>query len=521
MRFAFQRFEVEPRRRELRADGRPVALGGRAFDLLLALLEARGAVVAKDELLSRVWPGIVVEECNLQAQVSALRRALGPEGGRLVANVPRRGYRFAGELREDPSHPPPAAQPGDNGAQPPPTLPDQPSLAVLPFLNLGADQDDGYFAEGMAEELTTALGRFGWLFVVARNSSFAYRGDPAAVDTALIGRELGVRYVVLGSVRRAGDRVRVVARLVEAATRRQVWAERFDGGAEDVFELQDRVSASVVGAIEPRLRRVEAARARAKPTESLAAYDLYLRALGHLFPYSEANYAEALAQLEAAVALDPGFALALALAAHCHMTRCAQGWAGGDAATAVRLAENALAKAPDEAEVLTHAAVALAFFGHGLEPSIQLVRRALELNPNLAWAWFTDGWLRLHADQPDAAIERFAKALRLSPLDPMLGGTAAGGTAHAYLLGGQVEAAVEWARRAVREAPDYAYTHRVLAAALAHAGRLPDAAAASEGILRVEPGFTIRGYLSRAPLRDTPALRQLAAGLRLAGLPGG
>jgi TolB-like protein len=509
----FGRFRVEPGRRVLLADGCPVPLGGRAFDLLLALIRARGEIVGKDELFARAWPGMVVEENNLHAQISSLRKALRPEGERLIVNVARRGYRFAGDLAEEP------VAAGRAAPDLPPLVPPRrASLAVLPFHNLGAVPTEDYFAEGMAEELTTALSRFGWLFVIASNSSFAFR-DPA-VDVARVGRELGVRYVVLGSLRRAGGQLRVVARLVEAATRGQIWAERFDGAAADLFELQDSLCASIVGAVEPQLRRAEASRARAKPTDSLDAYDHYLRALSHLFPRTESNYALALTHLDVAARLDPDFALALALAAHCHHTRCAQGWAGCDGTdeAAVRLAEAALAKAPDDPEVLTHAANALAFYGRGLGPSLQLVERALQLNPNLAFAWFVDGWLRLHGGQPNPAIEHFARARRLSPLDPMARGNAAAGTAQAHLLRGDVEAAVDWARRAVREAADYAFPHRVLVAALAHAGSEREAAAAAKDLLRIEPGFTVDAYVRRTRLAHSPAVRQLTAGLRLAGL---
>ncbi|MFO1074060.1 MAG: winged helix-turn-helix domain-containing protein [Geminicoccaceae bacterium] len=512
-RIAFGRFELAPRRRELLVDGRPVPIGGRAFDILLALVEAEGAVVSKEELLARAWPGAIVEENNLHVQISSLRKALGPGGERLIANVARRGYRFVGERGG------PASLAGPVAALAPPG---RTSLAVLPFHNLGIAPEEDYFAEGMSEELTTALSRFGWLLVIASSSSLAYR--ERAVDPLQAGRELGARYLVLGSVRRAGGRVRVVARLVEAATRGQIWAESFEAAAADLFELQDQLCASIVGAVEPRLRRAEALRARAKPTGSLDAYDHYLRALWHLFPRTEANYAEALAQLAAAVRLDADFALALALTAHCHHTRCVQGWSGcirSDEAAAVRLAEAALARAPDDPEVVTHAANALAFYGRGLEASIQLLARALELNPNYAFAWFVDGWLHLHAGRPEEAIARFARALRLSPLDPMTGSNATAATAQAHLLSGRTAEAIAWARRAVRESPDYAYPHRVLVTALALDGKREAAVAALAQLLHLEPGLTIEAYRRRVPLRDSPALRQMAAGLRLVGLPEG
>jgi TolB-like protein/Flp pilus assembly protein TadD len=512
--FAFGHWQVLPERRQLLAAGEPVPVGSRAFDLLVALAAAEGAVVTKTELLAAIWPGMVVEESNLQAQVSALRKALGPDGAAVIANVPGRGYRLAAELLATGPRPPAAP------SRSTPALPDRPSLAVLPFRNLSADPEQEYFADGMAEEVTTALSRVEWLFVIARNSSFAYKRR--AVDVTEIGRELGVRYIVDGSVRRAAGRVRITSQLVEAETRAEIWAERFDGGIDDVFDLQDRVSASIVGAIEPRLRRAELLRARAKPTERLDAYDHYLRALSHLLPRTAANYRSALRDLEAAMLLDPDFALAMALAAHCRYVRIIQGWAGdaeGDLAAMTRLAEAALDREPDDPGVLAHAGFVLGWADRGLAASLQLLRRALELDPNSAFAYYVDGWLRMHAGEPDIALERCAWALRLSPRDPLAAAAAMSTSGLALILAGRFDEAVDWGDRAVREAPDFAYPRRVHAAALALAGRLGEARAAGAALVAIEPGFTVDSFVTRIPLRATQANRLLFDGLRRAGLP--
>ena len=305
---SFGRFRLDLTRRELRRDQKLVRLGSRALDILCVLASAGGKVVSKDELMERVWAGVVVEEHNIQVHISALRRALAEDGdgeGRIVT-VSGRGYRFLG------SPDPPAA---DNaGAEPSAPVAEQPSLAVLPFLNLSGDPEQEYFADGMVEEIITALSRIRWLSVVARNSSFTYKGQN--VDVKRVGRELGVRYVLEGSVRKSGNRVRITCQLIHAASGAHLWADHFDGPLADVFELQDKVAASVAGVIEPALQAAETARSAGRPTTDLTAYDLYLRA--HALVWSSARQLpEALGLLEQAIARDPQYGPALAWAAFC------------------------------------------------------------------------------------------------------------------------------------------------------------------------------------------------------------
>jgi TolB-like protein len=259
----FGRFRFDLGRRELWRDGVPVRLGSRALDVLSMLAGAAGNVVTKDELLARVWPGLVVEENNLQVQVSALRKALDEDqsGQSYLITVPGRGYRFIGLVESSNE----------------PALPDKPSIAVLPFQNMSDDPKQEYFADGMVEDITTALSHMRWLFVIARDSSFVYKGR--TVDVKQVGRELGVRYVVEGGVRKAGHRVRITAQLIDASTGAHLWADHFDGDREDIFDLQDQVTASVVGAIAPKLEQAEIERAKRKPTESLDAYDYFLRGM--------------------------------------------------------------------------------------------------------------------------------------------------------------------------------------------------------------------------------------------------
>ena len=307
---SFGRFRLDLGRRELRRDGAPVPLHRRALGILCALAEAKGETVSKDELMARLWPGRIVEEGNLHVHVSALRKALDEHGGghSLVVTVPGRGYRLADltGLR--------SAQLAESSFPPQLPLPDKPSIAVMPFANLSGDPEQEYFADGMVEEIITALGRVRWLFVIARNSSFTYKGQ--AIDVKQIGRELGVRYILKGAVRKAGNRVRITAQLIEAIDGVQLWADKFDGPIESIFDLQDKAASSVAGIIEPALHAAEITRAAGRPTEDLTAYDLYLRAYTMLLT-SARQIPEALLLMERAIARDPRYGPALAWAAVC------------------------------------------------------------------------------------------------------------------------------------------------------------------------------------------------------------
>jgi TolB-like protein len=313
---SFGRFRLNLTRRELRHDNTPVRLGRRALDILCVLASAGDAVVTKDELMARVWAGVVVEENNLQVHISALRKVLEEDGNQesSIVTVPGRGYRL---LR---SQEPPGA--GGPAAGPSLLVPDKPSLAVLPFLNMSGDPEQEYFADGMVEEIITSLSRIRWLFVIARNSSFTYKGQ--AVDVKQVGRELGVRYVLEGSVRKAGGRVRITAQLIDATTGTHLWAERFDGSLQEVFELQDNVAFSVAGVIEPTLQAAETARSANRPTTDLTAYDLYLRGYATAMT-SAARFPEGFRLIEQAIERDPGYAPALAWAAVCSMRSCQDG----------------------------------------------------------------------------------------------------------------------------------------------------------------------------------------------------
>jgi TolB-like protein len=400
-------------------------------------------------------------------------------------------------------------------------LPDKPSIAVLPFINMSGDPEQDYFADGMVEEIITALSHFRQLFVIARNSSFTYKGR--AVDVKQVGRELGVRYVLEGSVRKAANRVRITGQLVDTATGAHLWAERFDGGLGDIFDLQDQVTESVVGAIAPAVENAEIERAKRKPTESLDAYALYLRGLATLYQFAgrQAND-EALRLFNSAIELDPDFAAAYGRAASCYAFAKGNGWfseAANEIAEVARLAQRAVELGKDDAIVLAASGWALAVVVRDLEVGAALVDRALVLNSNLAEAWSWGGWVNLWLGEPKLAIERFARAMRLSPLDPRVTGMR-GGTAFAHFFLGRYDEAVSWAAMALQDRPDYQPGLRIAAASNAMAGRPEQAHKAMARLRQLNPALrvsTLKDVLG--PYRRAEDLSRLEEGLRRAGLP--
>src|SRR2546429_65723 len=345
------------------------------------------------------------------------------------------------------------------------TLPDKPSIAVLPFTNLSSDPEQEYFADGMVDDIITALSHFKALFVIARNSSFTYKGR--AVDVKRIGRELGVRYVLEGSVRKAANRVRITGQLVDTATGAHLWADRFDGGLGDIFDLQDQVTESVVGAIAPAVEKAEIERAKRKPTESLDAYALYLRGLARFYQFTDrqAN-GEALRLFNSAIELDPDFASAYGRAALCYVIAKINGWISGAAneiAEVTRLAQRAVELGKDDAIALAASGYALAHIVLDLGVGAALIDRSLVLNSNSAEAWNFGGWVKNFLGAPEPALERFARAMRLSPLDPRMSGMRAG-TAYAYFFLGRYDEAACWAAMALQDNPDYQLGLRIAAA---------------------------------------------------------
>jgi TolB-like protein/Tfp pilus assembly protein PilF len=526
VKFLFERYVLDLDRRELTQESEAISIGPQVFDLLAYLVKNRERVVSKDDLLEAVWSGRIVSESTLTSHINSVRKAVGDSGEdqRLIRTIPRKGFRFVGAVTEVDStvglgSPEVGPVTPDEMAAQVPSLPDKPSVAVLPFLNLSGDSQQQYFADGVVEDIITALSRIRWLFVIARNSSFTYGGR--AVDVKQVGRELGVGYVLEGSVRKAANRVLITGQLINAATGVHLWAERFEGALDDIFELQDQVAASVVGAMAPQLERAEIERAKRKPTESLDAYDCFLRGVADLHRGSRESIGEALRLFYKAIELDPDFASAHAMAAWCYFWRKANGWTTDgprEIEEGARLARRAAELGRDDAVALTRSGHALGHLVGDLDGGIALLDRALVLNPNHAPAWFLGGFLRVWHGEPDGAIEHFARAMRLSPLDPEMYRMQAG-MAAAHLFARRFDVASSWAEKAYRNLPSFLMVVSIIAASHALAGRQERARRAMQHVRQLDPTLRIATLKDWLPIHRPNDLSIFADGLRKAGLP--
>ncbi|PQO88552.1 CadC-family transcriptional regulator [Massilia phosphatilytica] len=523
MLLVFEDCVLDLNRRELVRASRVVPTAPQVFDLLAYLAKCRERVVSRDELVDAIWAGRIVSESTLASHINAVRKAVGDSGQqqRVIRTVARKGFRFAAELQEraspegiDVAAAEPLQVPG-----PAPALPAKPSIAVLPFVNLSGDPEQDYLVDGVIEDIIAALSRHRWLFVVARNSSFTYKGR--TVDVKQVGRELGVRYVLEGSWRKAKDRVRITGQLIDATTGAHHWAGRFEGVLGDIFELQDQITESVIGAVAPELERAEIERARHKPTGSLDAYDYYLRGVAELHRANKDASAEALQFLYKAIATDPEFASAHAMAAWCYSWRKANRWMDDpaqEAAEGIRLARRAVDLGKGDAVALTRSGHAIGYLAGDLPGGIALLDQALFLNPNLAAARYLGGFLRLWLGETGAAIEHLAGAVRLSPLDPELYRMQAG-MAVAHLFEKRFDTASSWAEKASRDFPDFLLAAVILAASHALAGRPAEARRAMEHIRRIDPALRLTTITHWLPIRRPEHLTTLVTGLAEAGLP--
>jgi adenylate cyclase len=397
-----------------------------------------------------------------------------------------------------------------------PPLPDKPSIAVLPFENMSGDPEQEYFADGMVEEIITALSRFKWLFVIARNSSFTFKGK--AIDIKEVGRRLGVRYVLEGAVRKASGKVRITGQLIDAVTGAHIWADRFERDLIDVFALQDEVTVAVVSAIEPKLLQTEIAMAARRRPEILSAYDLFLRALPQSYLRTREGYTEVIRLANRALELDPRFGLVAALAGNAHMNNVLYGYAIDpqfERKKAVRLLRFALSLDDDDAEILIRAALTSAYMVGDCESGIELADRAVALNPNSYHAWSNRGFVYKTAGLQEEALRSFERAIRMSPVDPRLHLTF-GGMGMALIELRRFDEAIVAGTKAQRQNPSYSSAYRCLASALAHLGRDAEAREAAAHLLEVDPSFTISSWIARGGQSNAKLLME---GLRKAGLP--
>jgi TolB-like protein/class 3 adenylate cyclase len=398
-------------------------------------------------------------------------------------------------------------------------LPDKPSIAVLPFQNMSSDPEQEYFADGVVEDIITALSRYHALFVIARNSTFTYKGQ--AVDVKRVGRELGVRYVLEGSVRKALDRVRVTGQLIDASTGAHLWADRFDAALEDIFDLQDDITFKVVGAIAPKLEHAEIARAMRKPTESLDGYDYYLRAMSNFHKAGREDISEAIRLFQKAIEFDNSFSSAYGMAAWCYARRKLNGWAeegSSETLAAERLARRAVECGNENAVALAGSGIAIGYMFDDFDRAASLMDRAQALNPNLAMAFHLSGWIRCFIGQQNLAIEHLERAVRLSPVDPQRPGMlAAIGAAH--FAAGRFDVASSFARTALLEQSNNFIAALVSAGANAMAGNLEAATAAMERVRELDPNFHLHSVKYRLPHRQPEVLAHWEDALRRAGLP--
>ena len=509
-------------RRELRRDDHALPVEPKVFDLLVHLIANRERVISKDDLISTIWDGRIISNSALTTCINAARTVLGDSGEaqRLIRTLPRKGFRFVGMVREQAAGDGPVSGGAADESKWDLALPDRPSLTVLPFTNIGGDPEQDYFADGIVEEMITELSRLRWLFVIARNSSFIYKGR--MVDVKEVGRELGVRYVLQGSVRKATHRLRITAQLVDAATGANLWADRFEGTLEDVFELQDQVTTSVIAAISPQLERAEIARAKRKPTENLDAYDVYLRGMAALHQWTREGTDEALRHFYRATELGPDLAAAYAMAAMAYARRKGNGWtadAKKETAEIKRLANRAVRLGEDDAVALSFSGFTLAAAAGELADGAAAVDRALQLNPNLASALLASGWVHIWLGEPDVAITRLSQAMRLSPLDPFrhLMHVA---IAHAHFFAGRFTEGASWAERAFRGLPEARPALRIGAACFALAGRPEEAGSLVARLLEVDPTRRVSNLRETLGAYRYPEhVAKYEEALRKAGLP--
>jgi TolB-like protein len=515
---AFGDHRLDIKRRELRRGAELIAIEPKAFDLLVFLVLHRDRVVSKDDLLQAVWGGRIVSESALTTRINAVRRALGDDGTaqRLVRTFTRKGVRFISEVAEMPDQAMPTA-----GERPCPAAPaaDKPSIAVLPFQNMCGDPEQEYFVDGMVEEIITALSRFPRLVVIARNSSFTYKGK--ATDVRQVGRELGVRYVLEGSVRKAGNRVRIAGQLINSGTGAHIWADRFDGTLDDIFELQDQVASSVVSAIEPRLRLAEIDRAARKPTESLEAYDFFLRALAQEYKRTKDSLAEAVRLLRRVLELDPVYTPAMALISGCRTLQRSRHWipiSGPEVDEGIHVARQAITAAGDDPHVLTTAGFTLAFLAGENDAALSAIDRAIVVNPNFALAFGLRALVLVFLNRPEEAILAAQQAMRLSPRDPL---TFLFVQAHAFahLAAGHYEAGMPWADEALRQNGGLPAL-RFKLSLCGHLGRLGEAKECLHRLRELHPKPTVASVMRDVSRGVAPEVAaRMADGLRKAGVP--
>jgi TolB-like protein/Tfp pilus assembly protein PilF len=522
MQFRFGNHVLDVTRRELRQDAKGVAVEPQVFDLLVYLVQNRDRVVSKEDLIASIWGGRIVSESTLTSRINAARKAVGDSGDeqKLIRTIARKGFRFVGVVRAQADHEEPAratgSPAGNEQSRSGLPLPDRPAIAVLPFVNMSGDPEQEYFSDGISEDIITALSKIRWFFVIARNSSFIYKGK--AVHMRQVAEELGVGYVVEGSVRKSGDRVRITVQLNDVATGSHIWGERYDRDLADVFAVQDEITEAIVAALEPQLYAAENFRARRKLPDSMDAWDLVMRALSHYWRVTRQDNLVAQALLEKAIAIDPNYGQALGLLAASHTFSAHMGWA--DMATAGPIAERAgrAAILADSEDPWAHYALGCAhLFARRFEDSLAEFELALRLNPNFSMAQGYHGLTLSYCGRWEEADSAARRALRLSPRDPF-SAIYYGIAAYAQFVGRNYDEAMRLAREGIRQRGDFVGAHRVLTAAAAMAGQIDIATAALQELRRAQPNISLAWIADQMPIKQEADREHYLAAFRRAGL---
>jgi TolB-like protein/tetratricopeptide (TPR) repeat protein len=515
--YVFEDCVLDIARRELRRRTALVAVEPQVFDLLVHLIRHRDRVVSKDELLASIWHGRIVSESALFNRINAARSAIGDSGEqqRLIKTLPRKGLRFVGDVREDnvAVEVDPYARRSASRSL---LLPDRPSIAVLPFTNLSGDPGQDYFADGLTEDLITGLAHIRWLFVIARNSTFVYKGR--AISVSEVSRELGVRYVLEGSVRRRGNRLRISVQLIDAITGAHHWAERYDRELGDIFAVQDEITRSVAGAIEPHLLAAEGLRTLSRSPDDLGAWELVARAQTHFWRLTHEDCAAAVEPLKRAVEAYPDYAPARSLLAFCQVFSTHMGWIDREQGLLPGRQQAIRAIALDDRHPWGHIALAYsAMMERRTEEGIAAFRRAVSLNPNSAAAHSHLSRGYAFAGRDREAIEHGEEAIRLSPLDPEMA-LFLGAIAVAHFAAGRYAQAIDRSLEAQRLRPGFQGSRRLLCASLAHAGRVDEARSLLPTIRSEQPQLSLAWIRANVPYQTPDLMERFLDGFRKAGL---
>jgi TolB-like protein/Tfp pilus assembly protein PilF len=524
VQFVFDDHTLDAGRRELRRGAERIAVEPQVFDLLVYLVQNRERVVSKEDLIASVWAGRIVSDSTLTSRINAARKALGDSGGeqKLIRTIPRKGLRFVGTVltRSDGAEPAHAggAPPDETheAARPALPLPDRPAIAVLPFTNMSGDPEQEYFSDGISEDIITALSKLRWFFVIARNSSFVYKDKPVHLNQ--VARELGVSYVLEGSVRKGGDRVRITAQLNDAVTGSHIWAERYDRALADVFAVQDEITEAIVASIEPQLYAAENFRAHRKAPDSMDAWELVMRALSYHWRLTRDDNLVAQELLEKAIGIDPNYGQALGLLATSLTYSAYMGWA--DMAATIPVAERAALAAlrADTEDPWAHIALGCVYLlTRRFGDSLSQFEFALSLNPNFSLAQGMYGLPLAFSGQWEKAVEAAHRALRMSPRDPF-SALYYGVASFAQYVGRNYDEAMRLARAATRLRSDYAGGHRLFTVAAAMAGKPAAAAAALERLRHAQPNISLSWIADQLPFKREADREHYLEGFRRAGL---